>query len=191
MRKTEVNESELENVHSEENSDNSKKIFLKVALFASGIVAGIIILAVLFSIYLLPVYRYNQAENYAGKGDYVTASNIMYHTKHKDSNIKYGKYACLAAEKYYSDNDIDNAKTYFIYAYNSQDEESKLEAVVYLYKIDSSLINYSDSLVDLVITEADKLYDSGIKGKAKVYYNYALSSQNESIRNKAEARINE
>lgn len=184
-------EKELNKDEGKTSDTSGKKVFLKVGILVSGIIVGIVILAVAFSLFLLPVYRYNQAENHAEKGDYATAAMIMQNTKHKDSKIKCGKYACIAGEKYFADNDMDRAKEFFIYAYNSSDDNSKIEAIVYLYKLDPENILCSDELIDIVVAKANDIYDSGDKEKAKIYYNYTVNSQNEDIRAVSEKRLNE
>lgn len=188
MKEAELNKSE-HNIA--ENIQEPKHIVIKVLGLVFGTIAAIVILSVIISKTLLPIYRYSNAEKHASNGDYATASQRLQGLDYKDSQMKYGEYSCKAAEKYYNSNDMDQAIEYFNYAYSSNIEKYQIEAIVYYYIIQPESINYSDKIADLVLAEADSLYESGNTDKAKVYYNYAKDSQNEDIRAQAQSRLSE
>lgn len=191
MKDTELNESKLEMNENAENAEGTKYVVIKVLGLVFGIIAAIVILSVIISKTLLPIYRYNNAEKHASKGDYVTATQRLQGLDYKDSQLRYGEYACKAAEEFYNSNDMDQAIEYFRYAYSSNIEKCQIEAIVYYYKIQPESINYSEGFAELVLAEANKLYESGNIDKAKIYYNYIKNSQNEDIKAQAESRLSE
>lgn len=191
MKETELDKSELNVNENAENGKESKHVVVKVLGLVFGIIAAIVILSVVFSKTLLPIYRYNNAEKNAANGDYATATQRLQGLNYKDSRTKYGEYACKAAESYYDSNDMDNAIEYFNYALSSNIEKYQIEAIVYIYNIQPEEKNYFDGLAELVLDEADSLYEAGDIDKAMVYYNYAKDSQNEDIKAQAESRLSE
>ena len=191
MEERELNRSKLEINENAENTEGPRYVVLKVLGLVFGIIAAIVILSVIFAKTLLPVYRYNNAEKHAAKGDYMIASQRLQGLDYKDSQEKYGEYSCKAAEEYYNSNDMDQAIEYFRYAYSSNIEKYQIEAIVYYYIIQPESVTYSEDIAELVLTEADSLYESGNTDKAKVYYNYAKDSKNEDIKAQAESRLSE
>ena len=191
MKEKELNKSKLEINENAENETGPKNVVIKVLGLVFGIIAAIVILSIIFSKTLLPIYRYNNAEKHAEKGDYVTATQRLQGLDYKDSQAKYGEYACKAAESYYNSNDMDQAIEYFRYAYSSNIEKYQIEAVVYYYIIQPEGVNYSEEIAELALTEADNLYEAGDIDKASIYYNYAKDSNNESVKAQAESRLSE
>ena len=191
MKETELNESKLEINENAENAGGHDHVVIKVLGLVFGIIAAIVIVSVIISKTLLPVYRYNNAAKYASERDYATATQRLLGLDYKDSQEKYGEYACKAAEEFYNSNDMDQAIEYFRYAYSSNIEKYQIEAIVYCYIIQPESVNYSEDIAETVLTEADSLYESGNTDKAKVYYNYAKDSKNEDIKAQAESRLSE
>ena len=122
----------------EENSvDNVKNVGLKVTGILLAIIAGIALLAVIFSYTALPVIKYNNAEKNAAAGKYDVATRILNRMTYKDSEQKFGEYALKAGEEFYNNGDFDNASLYLTYALKSENEEAAEKAEEY-FKEDGS-----------------------------------------------------
>ena len=187
-----MKEAELNYEHTNaENAKEPQHVVIKVLGLVFGIIAAIVILSVIFSKTLLPVYRYNNAAKHAENGDYVIATQRLQGLEYKDSQEKYGEYACKAVEEFYNSNDMDQAIEFCKYAYSSNIEKYQTEAIIYYYVIQPEDVNYSEEIAEFALDEANSLYESGNNDKAKVYYSYAKDSQNEDIRSNAESRLSE
>lgn len=113
----------------EENKVNH--VGLKVTGILLAIIAGIALLAVIFSYTALPVIKYNNAEKNAAAGDYAVATRILNRMTYKDSEQKFGEYALKAGEEFLNSGDTDNASLYLTLALNSENEEASKKAEEY------------------------------------------------------------
>lgn len=104
---------------------------LKVAGLVVGIIAGIALISVIFSLTALPGIKYRNAEKNAAEGKYDVAARILYNMDYKDSKRKLGEYALIAGEEYLKKGDTDNASIYLTYAANSENEEAAEKAKSY------------------------------------------------------------
>lgn len=112
----------------------NKKLAIKVTVSLAGIIAAVVVLAVIFSFTALPVIKYKNAEKQAGMGNYDTAARILRGMKYKDSETKIGEYALIAGEKFYEAGDYDNASLYLTIAVQSENKEAAEKAEDYFNK---------------------------------------------------------
>ena len=96
-----------------------------------AIIAGIALLAVIFSYTALPVIKYNNAEKNAAAGKYDVATRILNRMTYKDSEQKFGEYALKAGEEFLNSGDNENASLYLTLALNSENEEASKKAEEY------------------------------------------------------------
>ena len=109
----------------------TKKVVLKVLGALFGILFAIVLLSVIISKTLLPVYRYNSAEKSVQAGNYAAATMRLKGMDYKDSAEKFGEYALIAGEEYFKSGDYDNASLYLTYALNSENEKASAKAKAY------------------------------------------------------------
>lgn len=109
-----------------------KHIGLKVTGIVCGIIAGIVLLAVIFAFTVMPVIKYNGAEKKAELGDYATAAEMLRGMDYKDSEQKHGEYSLKAAEEYIEKGDLNSAAIYVSYAYNSKNKSASDKAEEYI-----------------------------------------------------------
>lgn len=114
-----------------ENKEDVKHVGLKVTGLVIGIIAAIALISVIFSLTVLPVIKYNNAQKNAEAGNYDVAARILYNMDYKDSKQRFGEYSLAAGEKYLSEGDIENASIYLTYALNSENDEASAKAQEY------------------------------------------------------------
>ncbi|MDD6763079.1 MAG: hypothetical protein PUD92_05540 [Clostridiales bacterium] len=114
-----------------ENKEDVKYVGLKVTGLVIGIIAAIALISVIFSLTVLPVIKYNNAQKNAEAGNYDVAARILYNMDYKDSKQRFGEYSLAAGEKYLSEGDIENASIYLTYALNSENDEASAKAQEY------------------------------------------------------------
>ncbi len=120
------------------NNEQEKKsnVALKVIGTLLGIIAGIVLIAIIFSKTVLPVIMYNNAEKYAEAENYVEAYNILVKCgDYKDAPQKRGEYILIIGETCLESGYMDEAIEYFEIAYNSQNEKAKEKAYEYLIEL--------------------------------------------------------
>ena len=109
---------------------DNKKIGLKVTGVVLGIIAGVVILAVIFQHTLLPVWKYNVAVSNAEKGNYALATRGMHELDYKDSANLGQSYALEAGKSFIEAGDTESAKVYLSVAITTgENEEIRAEAV--------------------------------------------------------------
>ncbi len=105
------------------------RVGLKVTATVTGIVVGVIALAVIFHYTLLPVWKYNVAVSNAEKGEYALATRGLYENNYKDSEIKLQQYALNAGKQFVEDGNTESAIAYLTLAVqNGENEELRKEA---------------------------------------------------------------
>ena len=114
-----------------EDKEDVKYVGLKVTGLVIGIIAAIALISVIFSLTVLPVIKYNNAQKNAAAGNYDVAARILYNMDYKDSKQRFGEYSLAAGEKYLSEGDIENASIYLTYALNSENDEASAKAQEY------------------------------------------------------------
>lgn len=120
------------------NNEQERKpnIALSVIGTLLGIIAVIVLLAVIFSKTILPVIMYNNAEKYADAGNYVEAYEILIKCgDYKDSPEKRGEYILIIGENCLKEGLMDEAVEYFKIAYSSPDKEASQKAHDYLKEL--------------------------------------------------------
>lgn len=110
---------------------NVKHVGIRVAGLVIGIIAVIALVSVIFSLTVLPVVKYSNAQKNAEAGNYDVAARILYNMSYKDSEQKFGEYALVAGEKYFNEGDMENASIYLTYALNSENEDAAAKAQEY------------------------------------------------------------
>lgn len=110
---------------------NVKHVGIRVAGLVIGIIAVIALVSVIFSLTVLPVVKYSNAQKNAEAGNYDVAARILYNMSYKDSEQKFGEYALAAGEKYFNEGDMENASIYLTYALNSENEDAAAKAQEY------------------------------------------------------------
>lgn len=98
----------------------NKRVGLKVTGIMLGIIAGITALALIFSVTLLPVMKYNTAIKNAGIGNYALAVKGLYELDYKDSEKLLQEYALSAAKQALS-TEGEDAQAYLTIAISSGD----------------------------------------------------------------------
>lgn len=111
-----------------------KHLGLKVAGFVIGIIAGISVISVIFSLTVIPVIKYNNANKNAALENYDVAARILVNMTYKDSEQKFGEYALAAGEKFLNEGDMEKASLYLTYAAQSENKEASEKAQKYLKK---------------------------------------------------------
>lgn len=101
----------------------NKRIGLKVTGIILGIIAVVVLLAVLFGSFVMPVWKYNVAVDNAAKGEYALATRGLYNLDYKDSEALGQKYALEAGKQYIEAADTQMAMTYLDVAINTGDNE--------------------------------------------------------------------
>ena len=99
----------------------NKRVGLKVTGIMLGIIAGITALALIFSVTLLPVMKYNTAIKNAGIGNYELAVKGLYELDYKDSEKLLQEYALSAAKQALSTEGSEAAQAYLSIAISSGD----------------------------------------------------------------------
>lgn len=108
----------------------NKRIGLKVTGIVSGIIAGVVLLAVIFRFTALPLWKYNVAVSNAEKGNYALATRGMHELDYKDSENLGQSYALEAGKSFIEAGDKESAKVYLSVAITTgENEEIRDEAV--------------------------------------------------------------
>ena len=115
------------------------KIGLKVTGIVLGVVAVITVLAIVFSITLMPVIKYNVAVKNASTGNYVLAAKGMHEiVDYKDADRKFQEYVFSAGKKALESGDKQTAKVYVAEAaVSTADLEISSEAQKLLMEIEN------------------------------------------------------
>ena len=100
-----------------------KHIGLKVTGIVIGILAAIVLAAVIASRAALPTMRYNMAARLAGQGDYETAAQRLKGLDYKDAQEKVDEYAAIVVKTYLDAGEEDKAIEFLRTAYELNTEE--------------------------------------------------------------------
>ncbi len=107
----------------------NKRVGLKVTGIVTGIIAAVVLLAVIFRFTVLPVWKYNVAVSNAEKGNYALATRGMHNLNYKDSENLGQGYALEAGKDYIESEDTESAKLYLSVAITTgENEEIRNEA---------------------------------------------------------------
>lgn len=97
----------------------NKNVGLKVTGIMVGIIAAITALALIFSVTLLPVMKYNTAVKNAAAGNYELAVKGLYELDYKDSEKLLQEYALNAAKQVLSTENKEPASAFLTIAISS------------------------------------------------------------------------
>ncbi len=112
----------------------NKSVGLKVTGIMVGIIAAITALALIFSVTLLPVMKYNTAVKNAGIGNYELAVKGLYELDYKDSENLLQEYALSAAKQLLKSENKEDAQAYLSLAIDSGDSEEISKEAQALYE---------------------------------------------------------
>lgn len=104
--------------------DNTPKhVGLKVTGIVIGIIAAIVLVAVIASKAALPVMRYNMSARLAEKGDYESAAQRLKGLDYKDAQEKVDEYAAIVVKAYVDAGETDRAIEFLRTAYELNTDE--------------------------------------------------------------------
>lgn len=104
--------------------DNTPKyVGLKVAGLVIGIIAVIVLAAVIASKAALPVMRYNMSEKLAAQGDYESAAQRLKGLDYKDAQEKVDEYAAIVVKAYVDAGETEKAIEFLRTAYELNTDE--------------------------------------------------------------------
>ena len=112
----------------------NKNVGLKVTGIMVGIIAAITALALIFSVTLLPVMKYNTAVKNAAAGNYELAVKGLYELDYKDSEKLLQEYALSAAKQLLQSENKESAAAYLSLAINSGENEKISSEAKALYE---------------------------------------------------------
>ena len=112
----------------------NKRVGLKVTGIMVGIIAAITALALIFSVTLLPVMKYNTAIKNAAAGNYELAVKGLYELDYKDSENLLQEYALGAAKQLLKSENKKDAAAYLSLAIDSGDSEEISKEAQALYE---------------------------------------------------------
>lgn len=152
----------------------NSKVGFKVAGILLGIIAIIVLAALIFIKTVLPGIMYNNAIKQAEQGNYYEAYKILIKCEnYKDSLEKRGEYILNVGENCLNVGKIDEALKFFDAAYSSQNSEASKKAAEYYFNI------------GMMFLEQDNLDFE----KAKQCFEKATNSSDIAIKTAAEAQL--
>ncbi|MBQ3426683.1 MAG: hypothetical protein IJH37_05995 [Clostridia bacterium] len=104
-------------------NNTSKHIALKVTGLTIGIIAAIVLVAVIVSKTALPVMRYNMSQRLAESGDYESAAQRLKGLDYKDAQEKLDEYAAIVIKTYVDAGETEKAVEFIKTAYELKTDE--------------------------------------------------------------------